>query len=144
MEFSFIISACREDGGEQEVIDLLPGDQYILPYRPISSLVHSGAAKLIWPYNLPIHTPPSTAISPQDITPGQPALSYSSLGVYRLDTVYILIWFDPKLKVTKSHQPSWVTPTFYDSPGFSSFLCVPPFPPPPLSFSLSLPPSLSH
>ena len=51
MEFSAIISAiisaCREEGAEQEVIDLLPGNQYILPYRPISSLVHSGAAKLI-------------------------------------------------------------------------------------------------
>ena len=47
MEFSAIVNACREEGAEQEVIDLLPGNQYILPYRPISSLVHSGAAKLI-------------------------------------------------------------------------------------------------
>ena len=47
-EFSAIFtSACREEGADQEVIDLLPGNQYILPYRPISSLVHSGAAKLI-------------------------------------------------------------------------------------------------
>lgn len=37
----------EEDGADQEVIDLLPGNQYILPYRPISTLVHSGAAKLI-------------------------------------------------------------------------------------------------
>lgn len=47
-EFSVIFtSACREEGADQEVIDLLPGNQYILPYRPVSSLVHSGAAKLI-------------------------------------------------------------------------------------------------
>ena len=32
---------------EREAVDLLPGNQYILRYHPISSLVDSGTAKLI-------------------------------------------------------------------------------------------------
>ena len=50
---SFVPILCRDEGADQEVIDLLPGNQYILPYRPVSSLVHSGAANLIWPHTLP-------------------------------------------------------------------------------------------
>ncbi|XP_064382826.1 DNA replication complex GINS protein SLD5-like [Halichondria panicea] len=37
----------EEDGADRDSVDLSPGNQYILRYRPVSSLVHSGAVKLI-------------------------------------------------------------------------------------------------
>lgn len=37
----------RDEGADREAVDFEPGNQYILRYRPISSLVHTGAAKLV-------------------------------------------------------------------------------------------------
>ena len=44
---SFSFPPCSEDGVDRHAVDLLPGNQYILRYSPISSLVDSGAVKLI-------------------------------------------------------------------------------------------------
>lgn len=38
---------CREDGAERDTVDLSPGNQYIVRYRPVSSLLHSGTVQLI-------------------------------------------------------------------------------------------------
>ncbi len=45
--YSVILCVCRDDGAERDIIDLSPGNQYILRYQPVSSLVQSGTVKLI-------------------------------------------------------------------------------------------------
>ena len=135
MKFSSLLSACREEGADQEVIDLLPGNQYILPYRPISSLVHSGAAKLIWPHNSPVHTP--RTIAPlQDITPGQPTRVL--LGVYRLRTycLHSHLILTPNLRSLKANNLLGLPCVLWFN--WFLFFCVPLHFPLCLSLSLSL------
>lgn len=45
--YRYICIHRRIDGPDREAVDFLPGSQYILRYQPISSLVKSGAARLI-------------------------------------------------------------------------------------------------
>ena len=41
------ISPHRDEGADREAVDFEPGNQYILRYNPVSSLVRSGVAKLV-------------------------------------------------------------------------------------------------
>ncbi len=44
---SLVVYVCRIAGPDREAVDLIPGSQYILRYEPVSSLVKSGAVRLI-------------------------------------------------------------------------------------------------